>query len=152
MTQLHHLTQIYHVSKTSSAPYLVLHLLAAIYEEAEVNHPLCIQQNIFAEDWSWAPTLFAFGVLLQFNLLLVVLMNLQRSRLLPHAMMCTLLFVQSAISLGEDPAMNVSTINIPVSFPGEKWKRLWRDLLEEAAKKTLTSFFKGLPMRHCCWF
>lgn len=150
--QLCHLTQIYHVSKTPNAPYLALHLLAAIYEAVEINHPLCIQQNIFVEDWSWTSILFAFGLLLQFNLLLVVLTSLQQSRLLPHAVMCTLLFVQSAISLGEDPAMNDSTINIPGFFPGGNRKSLWRDLLEEAAKKMLTSFFKGLSMWHCCWF
>lgn len=126
-------------------PYLVLHLLAAVSEEAEINHPLCIQQNIIVDDWSWASTLFAFSLLVLFSLLLVVLTSLQQSWLLLHTMMCILLFMQSAISLGEDRVVKLLIINIPIFFPGENWKRLWRDLLEEAAKTTLTSSFKGLP-------
>lgn len=144
--------QTYHASETRCAPYLVLHLSAAIYEEAEINHPLWIQQNIIVDDWSWASTLFAFSLLLLFSLLLVVLTSLQQSWLLLHTMMCILLFMQSAISLGEDQVVKLLIINIPIFFLGENWKRFWRDLLEEAAKTTLTSFFKGLPMWRCCWF
>lgn len=136
--------QTSHAFEMCCPPYLVLHLLAAIQEEAEINHPLCIQQNIIVDDWSWASTLFAFSLLVLFSLLLVVLTSLQQSWLLLHTMMCILLFMQSAISLGEDRLVRLLIINIPIFFPGENWKRLWRDLLEEAANKTLTSFFKGL--------
>lgn len=117
--------QIHHVSETSSAPYLVLRLWA-MCEEAETDHPLCIQQNIFVEDWSWASPLFALSLLLQLNLLLVSLRSLQQSQLLPHTMVRSLLSVRSAISLGEDPAMSVLSVNIPVFFPGKSREALKR--------------------------
>lgn len=61
--QLHHLMQLYHLSKKPSAPYTVLHPLAA-----GSRNQLSILQNFFVKDWCRFCILFAFLLLLQFTL------------------------------------------------------------------------------------
>ena len=110
--QLHHLMQLYHLSKMPSAPYTVLHPLAA-----GSRNQLSILQNFFVKDWCRFCILFAFLLLLQFTLPLVDLRSLQQRLLL--TLMYMLLVLLAAISLREFQQWTFQPKVFLLSLPGK---------------------------------